>query len=261
MPATQADDLGWFTPPDLDLLFKALSKLPNPESFVLVGGQALSFWVDWFDIPLPPLKSPYLTTDADFMGSHLDAQVLAHELGATIKTATMDDHTPNLAVLTYQGYEGQKLLIDVLSGVIGLSDDEVRKLAVELVRKDAPLFVMHPVLCLKSRISNLHRLSFKRNGNGISQARVAVEVARRFFAVMHEIDNERQALKWAKEIRAMALSDAGLFVFANYQIDVLDAVDPAAFKSPRFAIDDWPQVRKWTEQRREKWIAKLNHPS
>lgn len=72
----------------------------------------------------------YLTQDADFLGTHRDAELLAKELGAEIRLATMDDNTSNLATLLYQGLEGKKLLIDILSVVIGLDESEVKKRAI-----------------------------------------------------------------------------------------------------------------------------------
>lgn len=248
---------GWFTPPDIDLLVRALARIPNPGEFVLVGGQALSFWVDYFDIALPKLNGPYLTSDADFCGSRLDAQLLAEALGADIRIATLDDATPNIAVLSYRGLSGEKLLIDVLSGVIGLSDAEIKNKAIKLVRNDQAIHVLHPVLCLVSRCANLHRIPAKRNGNGVSQAVVAVEVVRRFFRVLHANGLERNALKWTKEIRRLGLSPAGIYVYAHYGIDVLAAVEAVQFKSPRFAREDWPNVIRWVDQKRGSAMKKV----
>lgn len=257
MANCQPEAFGWFTPPDIDLLVSALARIPDPGEFVLVGGQALSFWVDFFDIKLPRLDGPYLTSDADFFGSRQDAQLLAEVLGADIRIATLDDSTPNIAVLSYRGSTGEKLLIDVLSGVIGLADAEIKDKAIKLVRNEQAVYVLHPVLCLISRCANLQRIPAKRNGNGISQAVVAVEVVRCFFQALHDIDLDRVARKWAKEIRRLGLSAPGLYVYAHYGIDVLDAVIPERFSSPRFALEDWPNVRRWVGQKRASALAKV----
>lgn len=257
MHSQPPETFGWFSPPDIDLLFRALARIPDPGAFVLVGGQALSFWVDYFDIELPRLDTPYLTSDADFYGSRLDAQLLAEALGANIRIATMDDATPNLAVLSYRGSTGEKLLIDVLSGVIGLKDAEIKDNAIRMVRGDQAIHVLHPVLCLVSRCANLERIPSKRNGNGISQALVAIEVVRRFFQTLHDVSLERIALKWSKKIRRLGLSPHGLFVYAHYGIDVLDALDASQFRSPRFAMDDWPNVCRWVAIKRAKTVAKV----
>ena len=71
---------GWFTPPDLDLLYQAVNQLA-PKSVILVGGQALSFWVDYFNIDIPDELGRSLTQDADFLGSHQDALQLWNWIG------------------------------------------------------------------------------------------------------------------------------------------------------------------------------------
>ena len=68
---------------------------------------------------------------------------------------------------------------------------------------------------------------------------------------------ERLALKWTKEFRRLGLSPAGLYVYAHYGIDVLDAVDATQFKSPRFSREDWPNVCQWIAVKRGKTLAKL----
>lgn len=262
-PTEREESYGWFTTPDLDTLFNALKRLPNPQNFVLVGGQALSFWVDYFEIPIPKLESVYLTQDADFLGSKKDAEILADILGAKIKMATLDDLAPNLAVLTYPGVNGEKLYIDVLSVIVGINDnDEIRRRAVPVGRDGAILYILHPLLCLKSRIENLRLLPGKRNGNGISQARVAVQVVRSYIdglllqaamnAAKGEQPNEREALYAANQIRDMALGRASRFVYKEYKIDILDAVDQNAFKTNAFREKNWPNVCKWVNKRRSK---------
>ena len=252
MQTSSPSDLGWFTPPDLDLLFTALSRLPNPGSIILIGGQSLSFWVDYFDIPMPRLESLYLTQDADFLGTHRDAELLAKELGAEIRLATMDDNTSNLATLLYQGLEGKKLLIDILSVVIGLDESEVKKRAIMIEGRGQQLHILHPLLCLKSRIENLRTLPSKRNGNGISQTQVAVEVARKYIGALLSQPTERDAINAVHQIKDMAWSRAGLFVFKEYRIDLLRAVELEKFHSVPFREKDWPNILRWITDRRNR---------
>lgn len=252
MLGSTPQDYGWFTPPDLELLFSAIAKLPDPGAVVLVGGQALSFWVDLFDIPIPKLDVPYLTQDADFIGTHRDAELLARELGADIRLAGIDDNTPNLAVLTYQGVNGQKLLIDILSVIVGLSDKEVRKRALLVEIGERRLHILHPMLCLKSRIENLMTLPGKRNGNGISQARVAVEVVRVYIHYLLASHTEKDAINAVKQIREMALSRAGLYVYREYGIDLLAAVNPTLFTLQAFKEKDWPNIQHWVAKKRAR---------
>jgi len=71
----------WFQPSDLPALFQALQKASRPA--ILVGGQSLTFWVDYFNIPVPKGKTPYLTQDADVLATKHDARIFATELHGT----------------------------------------------------------------------------------------------------------------------------------------------------------------------------------
>jgi hypothetical protein len=245
-----SDDLGWFTPVDLDLLFRALSNVKDSASVVLVGGQALSFWVDFYDIPVPITDTPYLTQDADFLALKEDARAINDILCGTLKIATMDDNTPNTATIVFMGPSGKKLMVDFLGTVVGLSPEEVRRLSVEIDINGNNLNVMHPLLCLRSRICNLYTLASKRDRNGLAQAKVAIEVANRYFQKRVLEGDIRDALNGTKLIADLADSKAGKFVWDKWEIDVMQAVDPRVFPVPDFRETEWPkQLRKISDAR------------
>lgn len=128
------DDFGWFSPADLEIVLKAIAKYPDPDKLVLVGGQSLVRWMLYYDIPVPQADYPALTQDVDFIGARKEAEFLAKELGGTVRFATIDDHTPNTAVITWQppGAEKKKLLLDFLSGILGVADADLHRLAVDI---------------------------------------------------------------------------------------------------------------------------------
>lgn len=250
--AGDAAAYGWFSPPDLDILFAALTRLGEPGSIVLVGGQSLSFWVDWYDIPIPQTDTPYLTQDADFLASRKDAEELAKHLGGDLRLATIDDLTPNTATVVFDGVKGERLLIDFLGLVVGLTSAEIRTHAVPVARDGQRLFILHPLLCLQSRISNLRQLPAKRNRNGIEQARVAVEVARRYVSERLGNGETRAALKAANKIATMAQSKDGLYVWERWGIDVLQAIVAGEFPDTRFQQIEWPKQVAKTDTKRKK---------
>ena len=126
------NDYDWFTPADLSRVIDAIHALPDWKSVVLVGGQSLTAWVEYYKIKLPAFDGPYLTIDADFLGTKVEAEVIAKELGSKAQIPGIDDHTPNAATIDFTGTSGKKLHIDILTGVLGLKSDDVRKLAVNL---------------------------------------------------------------------------------------------------------------------------------
>ena len=47
--------------------FASILRICSAEG-LLVGGQALAFWVDWLGVPRPAILASSITTDADFIG-------------------------------------------------------------------------------------------------------------------------------------------------------------------------------------------------
>ena len=174
----------WFQPSDLPKFFHALQKATQPA--ILVGGQSLTFWVDFFKIPVPKSNTPYLTQDADVLATKHDARIFATELQGTLNIPKPGDHTPNTAIVTYRTPDGRTLFVDFMGTLIGLTNEEIRKTAVEFEHPEYGFIrILHPTLVLKSRIVNLHRLQSKRDTNGIEQARLAVLTAKSIFRELH----------------------------------------------------------------------------
>ena len=251
------DDFGWFCAADFNIVLGAIARHKNPERIVLVGGQSLIGWALHYGIDIPTTEYPALTQDADFLGTRKDAEFLAKEIGAQIRVATLDDHTPNTAVLAWPSpVTGKILTLDFLLGLIGVATEDIKKMAVTLqFEGQEPVHILHPLLCLVSRFENLLRLKIKRTGNGIAQARVAVEVVKMY--VMDRLssgtpEDEKEAIRAANQIARTARSTAGVFVYFQYGIDVMTAVDPSLFKNfPLFEKKDWPNSIRWTA--RERW--------
>jgi hypothetical protein len=245
------DDYGWFTPADLTKVIDAIHALPDWKSVVLVGGQSLTAWVEYYKVELPKFEGPYLTIDADFFGTKTEAEVIAKELGSNAQIPSFDDHTPNAAAIDFMGASGKKLHIDILSGVLGLKSEDVRKLAVNLeIDNNKPVPVLHPLLVLESRCINLERLSEKRHSNGVTQARVACIAVERYLAeCLNTSERHREAFKAAKRIADLAQASAGVFVWAKWGIDVTSAVDVS--KMPGQFRRSWPHELAETARKRE----------
>lgn len=246
-----ADDYGWFTPADLKRVLEAIHQVPQWGDVILVGGQSLSAWIKFFDIPIPPFDGPYLTADADFLGTRIEAQIIADYLKGRSRPATMDDQTINAALIEFTGEEGKKLIIDMLSGVLGMSDSDARKLAVPIQLDDwKPVRVLHPLLVLESRCANLQLLANKRNSNGITQAKVACLVAKKYLdSCVADPARRRESLDAAKRIARLAKSSAGVYVWTHWKIDVLTAVDPA--QMPDQFLQSWAFETDKVERKRQ----------
>jgi hypothetical protein len=192
-----------------------------------------------------------LTIDADFLATKTEAEVIAKELGSKAQIPSFDDHTPNAAAIDFTGASGKKLHIDILSGVLGLKSEDVRKLAVNLeIDNNKPIPVLHPLLVLESRCINLERLSEKRHGNGITQARVACTVVKHYLSeCLNTPERRREAFKAAKRIADLAQASAGVFVWTQWGVDVASVVD--ASKMPGQFSRSWQHELAEVARKRE----------
>lgn len=243
------DSFDWFTPQDLPALFKALRQV-NPPA-ILVGGQSLTFWVDYFKIVAPPTDTPYLTQDADILGTKIDANIIASHLkmGRAIIPESLD-HTPSNGMIIY--YSGnRKLMIDVMGMLCGLENTQIKETAITLsIKGIGEVSILHPRLVLISRISNLEILPIKRNTNGITQAKLAVKVYREFLTwyrsqYSNNSDYQKFLLEKAEELKKISLSKASAFVYKQYGINVLDSFPIELIENQAFIEKQWPQINNW----------------
>lgn len=241
MPPAE-EDFGWFQEADFRLAVKTLAER-EASSFVLVGGQSLIAWVFYYLIDIPHTPQPALTQDMDLIGPGDAAKRLADALHAKVFLPKPENHTPNNAVLEWSSpTTGQKLLIDVLSGIIGVPSNEVNALAVMLeIPTLPPIRVLHPIHCLQSRLANLHQLPEKRNGNGITQARVSVDIIRCFLTETYKRAGCRELGRAFTRICDISRSAAGLYCFQRYGIDPLAAFNSGNYDCPEWKERQWPQ--------------------
>jgi hypothetical protein len=239
----------WFRPQDLPILFKALRATKTPT--LLVGGQSLTFWIDYFKIDIPVIDTPYLTQDADILASKSDVKVILEHLNnSSVRYPEPGDSTVNTAIILFE-IGGRKIFVDVLGSLCGLSTQEVIDTSVKLEIKDyGEINVLHPRLVMKSRICNLEVIASKRSKNGIIQAKLSVEVYKRFLVWFRDFwETEERYQKYliekANELKQIALSPASVFVYKNYGINILDSFPVELVTNEDFIKKNWPQIQKW----------------
>jgi hypothetical protein len=220
---------------------------------LLVGGQALAFWADRFEVDLPAELVPTLTADADFIGDSALAEELGRRLGWKTWLPSLDDATPQTGKVTQKLRGGGVKQVDFLSGVVGLTTkDVVRRAIVLQVPRVGLVRIMHPIDVLDSRIQNLHLVPEKRTRAGVAQAELAVDVARAFIRDVIVRRGERAAFKLLERVVAIGEDIAALHVFLLYGIDPLLAVPVESFRTtPKLHELRWPQIQARLERRRE----------
>lgn len=220
---------------------------------LLVGGQALAFWADHLQVERPANLASGVTADADFIGDSALAKDLGKRLGWRIWIPALDDSTPQTGKVTHRTKSGGVKQVDFLSGVVGLNTKDLARRALDLeVPEIGHLRVIHPIDVLDSRLQNLHLLPEKRTPAGVSQARLAVDVARAFIRREITSGGERSALKLLERVAAIAADIAAIRVFLLYDIDPLQGVPIEEFRTTS-ALHKvrWPQIVAEVSQRRQ----------
>ncbi|HEY2184893.1 MAG TPA: hypothetical protein VGH39_07855, partial [Xanthobacteraceae bacterium] len=116
------------------------------------------------------------------------ARTVAVALGGKLLLPTRDDHTPSTAQIVTM-INGKPLVIDFLGEVLGVRDRELRRGVSEVeVGADMEgrsitvrIKVLHPILCLKSRIiSMLHPATRRMDRIARQQAEASLVILRRY---------------------------------------------------------------------------------
>jgi hypothetical protein len=236
----------------------------DPSRLVLVGGQALETWGILLNVLAPTGNQHPLTEDTDWLGSVKDAEWLASLLGneqsVELNCPSMDDSTPNTAVMFLQRPDGRVLLMDFLRCVTGLNEKDIKTLAVTL---DVPhadgskvrLQVLHPLHCLASRMANLQTHPAKRQGNGPMQAVWAVDIVRAFLYALAHRGDAAQTRKACHSVAELAAYGPAEYCYLNFNLDPLSAVtsDVITACGEGFADNDWPRTVARINGKRQKW--------
>jgi len=166
------------------------SKFEADDDAFIIGGQALNFWAWFYQDKEPALrcKGPFTSEDIDYFGTKEVARHVAAALGGQLLLPEPDDHTPSTAQII-TAIHGKRLVIDFLGAVLGVQNRELRRgvsvleITAELDGKPAKVLikVLHPLLCLKSRIvSMLHPATRRRDRIARNQAEASLVIVQRF---------------------------------------------------------------------------------
>lgn len=238
------------TPPELvDRLLAAAGEQP-----VLVGGQALSFWIHHYAIERRE-NMPAVTLDTDFFTPSAVDKALVRRLAAAIRGTVSfprpEARTSIVGQVRLDVSDDEYINVDVIFKVFGLSAQAILKRVVTVTIGEASrLRVMHPFHVLTSRLANLYRLTEKQTDKGAEQLRLSIDVARAYLreeAARHDPEATRlgrspvQSL--VSEIEKLAIDDAGRKVAVRWGVHVADAIDPMLVPAGPFWERKWPTLR------------------
>ena len=214
------------------------------QTTVLVGGQALVFWVDRYGVSISPERlAEGISSDADFLGDRKVVGRLADGVRGKASYPSEHEITALVGQVTIHLNEGEFLNIDVISRIVGIDADAVRKRAVEAQLGNVQFLVMHPLDVLQSRVENLAQIPDKRTEEGIDQARLAIAVAKSYIkAITAEPDGQRLALKAIEHVVRIGKSGAGRMASREFGIEFLAAIPVHLIKNNSFLAQRWPRI-------------------
>jgi len=144
---------------EVDRVLVQLGPLTAGRSVVLVGGQAVAYWVRILGVAdRMPGFLPLTSKDIDFEGSARAARHAAALLGGSVRIAGLDDHTPSTGVVLFRDSAGEEREIDFIDAPLGLRARDVRDTAVRLVISgdsgggEVAVWIVHPERCMESRV-------------------------------------------------------------------------------------------------------------
>lgn len=227
---------------------------------VLVGGQALAYWMAVFGIHQPDGVEPAISRDVDFFA--IDAANVAPltRFARAIGGRRHLERIESLPVLIGSAIapadDDRIYNVDLIQQVVGIDRADVEKHAVEvrLPGENGTLRVLHPVHVLQSRNANLHKLPEKQDAIGSLQYRLAIDVARAYLGrridairVRPDLDadaRERAVFDAIRRVVAYASEDAAKKNAERYGIHLADAIPAWRIESPAFWEKQWPHLRQ-----------------
>ena len=233
--------------------FELLGPALQGDTLVLVGGQAVNYWLSLYRGREPSLEGLAVVTsdDVDFWGTQEDAARMAQAIaGSTFKMVGVDALAATTAIVSFPDKHGVERRIDFLRTVHGLQVKDVRETAIQIELKDREnkptgilLRVLHPVLSLVSRFHNTHSFDKYQSPRGLRQARAAVGCAKGFLRDRCEAGKIRDVHRSIRVIGDLACSPQGRDVYSRFQLDAFEAIPDDPRLGEDFRTKRLPQLR------------------
>lgn len=236
-------------------------KFEADDAAYLIGGQATNLWAWFYQEREPALKAagPLTSRDIDYVGSQEFARNVAEALGGKLLLPEPGDHSPSTALIQTT-INGKPLEIDFLQGVLGVHQRELKRgvsvLEFSAQSESRPVTVLvrvlHPLVCLKSRIVNMVHPSVRRTDRiARAQAEASLVVLRRFINdALDEEDGWADAHHCFRQLHYYLRSDQYV-----KHADIKIGIDPLVILK---AFADDPRIdQRYRNMTLKKWITKI----
>lgn len=159
--------------------------LNSPESPLIVGGQAVNIWAEYFAPRNAQIAAqrPFVSKDADIFGDRAMAQKLADAAGWEIKFFH-EPRTIAVAALIKRRSDAETLTVEVLREVRGLTRKELADSDLVELRPGHVYRIPSPIRLLKAKLANLLQIKPTRS-NDIYHVRLLVALTHDYLGDLH----------------------------------------------------------------------------
>jgi hypothetical protein len=128
--------------------------LAAKEPVLLVGGQAVNLWALYYKDRVADLV-PFVSRDVDVLGDRETLEELAKLAGAKPQFFPMKPPTNEVGVVIAKDANGVPMLIQVLRGVLGVKNEDLKHPAYTMKLGGGRVEVPGPIALLKAKIANV----------------------------------------------------------------------------------------------------------
>ena len=205
---------------------------------VLVGGQALGFWMSRFGIEQAGMA---ISNDGDVLGNVARAVSLAQAIRARVELPEKSSRTAIVAQLRLPAPDGKERNIDVLHKLYTVAGRRTSSTFTKRVIQDSVetewrpgrfIRVMDPLDVLESRAQNAVGLFNEKGPRVVTLAAWAIQVAREALLRTAADPGSKDRLgNKIQRLYTLARSQVGRRLLTEHQIEILDAVDLDALRA------------------------------
>lgn len=222
-----------------DLLNKCLAAISGTDA-IIVGGQALAYWAEYFDVDLFVTDSG-ITKDLDVFGDRNHLMQMGAALNASPQVQNPRFISALIGTIEIPISDNFASNVDVIHTIVGIERHEVRRNALKVKIANFDCNMMHPMHVLESRLKNIAEIPEKRNEQGVNQAALAILVANRYIASRALEGGESVALKAIEKVVSFAKISAGKMA-ADFGLNLINAIPFDAIKNENFQKIRKPQI-------------------
>lgn len=203
-----------------------------PPGMVLVGGQALAFWIAYYGIK--PGAKAEITSDGDVLGTLDEARLLARRLGGKLRVPPARALTSLVAQVRLPlPSSGLERNIDVLHKLYDLgglrksthfTHRAIARARVVEIESGVRFQVLHPLDLLASRVNNAAGLLDAKGRHVLTQVRWAIKVMQEALLGAAALGEPVRLGAMVQEVHRLAKAAAGCALFKLHDIEVFDAV-------------------------------------